>query len=330
MLHSANVGEGPAYGIIGMGMHLPEGVVSNDVVAAAAGVTPEWIVEKTGVEERRRAGENETAAGMASVALRKAIDDAKARNGVDADPAMLIAATSTPDRVVPAPAFDIHGLSELPQIPTLSIDGACAGVAQGMITALGFYRAGIADTSIVVGTNRSEVYFDPADRKTAALFGDGAGAFMLGPVPEGYGILGMRMLTDSVHREAVHVSDVVSPTNGRKFNMNGRQLVEMFVNELPKMIYEALGEAGLTLADVDRLMIHQGNVRMVEAFTALLGLDSSQVPTTGRVVANTACASLPITAVLSDRERPLKRGDIVVMATAGAGVNGAVIVLRWY
>ncbi|MFW0790841.1 3-oxoacyl-ACP synthase III family protein [Gordonia sp. CPCC 205333] len=313
-----------------MGMHLPESVVSNGDIADAAGVTPEWILEKTGVEQRRWAGETETAAGMAALALRAAIADGKQRHNIDADPGMLIAATSTPDRVVPAPAFDIHSLSGLPQIPTLSIDGACAGVAQGIITALGFYRAGIADTAMVVGTNRSEVYIDPSDRKTVALFGDGAGAYLLGPVPDGYGILSVRMLTDSAHREAIHVSDVLSSTHGRKFSMNGRQLVEMFVNELPKMIYEALGDAGLTIADVDRLMIHQGNVRMVEAFTALLGLEPSQVPTTGRVVANTASASLPITTVLSDRDRPLKRGDVVVLATAGAGVNGAVIVMRWY
>lgn len=312
-----------------MGMYAPESVVPSADIAARLGVEPEWIDRKIGVRERRAALPDETAASMAADAAAHALADAVERNQFVGDPGMLVTATSTPDRMVPAPVYDVHGLTGLPPMPCLSIDGACAGFAQGMITALGFYRAGLAESALIVGTNRSELMIDPGDRTTAALFGDGAGAFVMGPVPDGYGILSAQMLTDSRLRDAIHSPRLRTDAVGR-LTLNGRQLVETFSNELPTMIFSSLDEAGLTLADVDRMIIHQGNVRMVELFTAGMGLAPEQVPVTGDRFANTAAASLPMTAVLNDKDRPLQRGDVVVFATAGAGVNGAVIVLRWY
>ncbi|WP_132992053.1 3-oxoacyl-ACP synthase III family protein [Gordonia zhaorongruii] len=329
MSRTRNIVAGPAYGVIGMGMSLPVGAMSNEQIAERSGVDTEWILRKTGVTERRVASDDETTASMAAAAVHDTIAHAKTRSDVDGPPELLIAATSTPDRLVPAPAFDIHALAGLPHMPCLSIDGACAGIAQAMITAMGFYRMGMADSAVVVGSHRSELICDRTERKTAALFGDGAGAYFLGPVPDGYGILSAQMLTDSEYRDSVCTQPLRTGHLGR-LTMDGRRLVETFASELPKMIYSSLGEAGLTMADVDRVFLHQGNVRMVEAFTELLGLNRAQVPITGDLLGNTASASLPITTVLSDRERPIERGEVIVLATAGAGVNGAVVVLRWY
>ena len=317
---------GSGYGILGTGIHLPERVVASAELAAELDIDPGWIEERTGVEERRIAAPEDTAASMAAAAVEEALGHTAQTD----DPDMLIVATSTPDRLIPAPAYDVHGLAGLGHMPTLSIDGGCAGIAQAMLTALGYHRAGMADTAVVVGVHRSELLFVADNRKIAPLFGDGAGAFVLGPVPEGYGILSAQMLTDSTHREALRTPDLLDPNPGPRLEMNGPGLKEIFAAQLPVMVDECLAEAGLGRDDVDRVLVHQANIRMVEAFADLLELDRDRVPVSGDRVGNTASASLPISLAMSDDERPLERGDIVVMVTAGAGVNAVVMVQRWY
>lgn len=321
------------FGVLGMGSYLPDDRVTSERLGGEHGIDPEWIKEKTGVLERRFAGPDESAAFMGAESVKRAVQEARSRGGLDRDehPEMLIAATSTPDRIVPAPAYDVHALTGLGQIPVLNIDGGCAGFGQSLITALGFYRADMTRTAVVTGMHRSEAILDLNDRRVAPLFGDGAGAFVLGPVPAGYGILSTRMLTDSTEREAIRNAGKFGKTPADlTLQMNGHRLVEIFAQELPKMMAECLGEVGLTVADVDRFIVHQANVRMLEMFAALIGVDADRVPIAGDVTGNTASASLPITLQMSADQRPLERGDVVVLATAGAGLNGAVVVLRWY
>ncbi|GAB2661509.1 beta-ketoacyl-ACP synthase III [Prescottella soli] len=328
-------GEGSAgYGVLGMGMYIPQRVSTNAEIGAAAGVTEEWIVEKTGVLERRRAAIGENTADMAAEAGRLALKDARERAltpEAAEEPGMLIVATSTPDRQVPAPVSDVHARVGLGPMPALSLDGGCAGFAQAMVTAEAYHRMGQARTALVVGSHRIENFVVPADRKTTPLFGDGAGAYLMGPVPPGYGILTSHLVTDSTFVEALRTPYRTPDSAGvEPLHMDGYVLVDVFVREIPVLLRQSLDEVGLTIADIDHLFVHQANVQMVRTLGQVLGLEAEKVPTSGQWVANTASASLPISTVMAERERTLERGDIVVMVTAGAGVSGAVIVMRWY
>ena len=322
------------YGILGMGMYLPQRVSTNAEIAAAANVTEEWIVAKTGVLERRRAAVGENTADMAAEAGRRALKDARETASTPEaveEPGMLIVATSTPDRQVPAPVSDVHARIGLGPMPALSLDGGCAGFAQAMVTAEAYHRMGQARTALVVGAHRIENFVVPADRKTTPLFGDGAGAYMMGPVPSGYGILTSRLITDSTFVEALRTPYRTPDSAGvEPLHMDGYVLVDVFVREIPVLLRQSLDEVGLTISDIDHLFVHQANVQMVRTLGQALGLAPEKVPTSGEWVANTASASLPISTVMSARERKIERGDIVAMVTAGAGVSGAVIVMRWY
>lgn len=325
----------PGYGVLGIGMYLPDRIVTNAEISVESGAAEEWIESKTGIVARHRAGSCDSTANMGAEAGRQALKDARERGLsktiVDA-PDMLIFATSTPDRQVPAPAFDVHARIGLPAIPALSIDGACAGFAQGLLTGYAYARGGLAETALVAGAHRSAVIIDPTERRIAPLFGDGAGAYMMGPVPAGYGIIGWEMRTDSSLTEVLRTERTTTAGSERAetVHMQGHALTETFATELPKMLSSALAQADLTIDDIDTLFVHQGNVRMVEALTALLGLPPEKVPTSGREVGNTACASLPIATAIEARRGAPRRGDIVALVTAGAGVNGAVVVLRWF
>lgn len=333
-MQSERPGNRPGYGVLGMGMYAPRQIVTNAEVAAAAGVTEEWIVEKTGVRERRRAAVDETTADLGAEAGRRALKHARdlaLTPDAAADPGMLLVATSTPDRQVPAPVSDVHARIGLPPLPTLSIDGGCAGFAQAMVTAAAFHEMGVAKTALVVGAHRIRNFLVPSDHRTAPLFGDGAGAYLMGPVPPGHGILSFRMMADGTHVDALctpyRTPDFRGPD---RLSMDGRGLVEVFVRELPELLNQCLDEAGLTVDDIDHLFVHQANVVMVRGLGALLGLPAEKVPTSGEWFGNTASASLAIGTVTAERTRPVERGDVVVMLTAGAGVNGAVIVMRWF
>lgn len=322
------------YGVLGMGMYVPQRVATNAEVAAGAGVTEQWIVEKTGVLERRRTAPGENTADMAAEAGRQALKHARELSltaEAGDEPGMLIVATSTPDRQVPAPVSDVHARIGLAPMPTLSLDGGCAGFAQAMVTADAYRQIGQAGTALVIGAHRIDNYLVPSDHKTAPLFGDGAGAYLMGPVPPGYGMLASRLVTDSTFVDALRTPYRTPDSAGvEPLYMDGRQLAEVFVRELPELLRQSLDEAGLTVADIDHLFVHQANVQMVRLFGQVLGLAPEKVPTTGQFVANTAAASLPIGTVMSARERKIQRGDIVAMVTAGAGVSGAVIVMRWF
>lgn len=338
MLSGRSGGEGPGghggYGVLGMGMYVPQRVSTNAEIGVSAGVTEEWIVEKTGVLERRRAAVGENTADMAAEAGRLALKDARERaltpEAVE-DPGMLIVATSTPDRQVPAPVSDVHARMGLGPMPALSLDGGCAGFAQAMVTAQAYHRIGQAGTALVVGSHRIENFVVPSDRKTLPLFGDGAGAYLMGPVPPGYGILTSRLVTDSTFVDALRTPYRTPDSAGvEPLHMDGYVLVDVFLREIPELLRNSLDDVGLTTADIDHLFVHQANVQMVRTLGRVLGLAPEKVPTSGERVANTASASLPIGTVLAARERRIERGDIVVMVTAGAGVSGAVIVMRWY
>lgn len=316
------------YGVLGVGMCLPDTIVSNAEIAADCGADVDWIERRIGVVERRRLPSSDTVADMAATAGAQALDDASVRSGRSFQPGLLIVAVTGGDRVVPAPAFDVHAALHFGLTPALSVDGACAGFAQGMITGLSYSRAGFADTTLVIGANRAAFYADRHDKRIAPLFGDGAGAFLLGPVPTGHGILAWQMFTHSELTSSLYTDRTIQGSTAvEPLQMRGQEVANLFATRLPAFIEQTLADAGLHIADVDRLFVHQGNVRMVEGLASILGLSPEQVPISGRHVGNTASASLPIGVGMSADE--LTSGDIVVLVTAGAGLNGAVVVMRW-
>ncbi|WP_433576253.1 3-oxoacyl-ACP synthase III family protein [Nocardia brasiliensis] len=321
------------FGILGIGMHLPDEVLTNEHFTRTAGVDADWVLTKTGVEQRRRCENGIRTADLAATAGRAALANARIASSPEQDgtPDLLIIATSSPDRQVPAPAFDVHARLGLPISAALSLDGGCAGFGQGLVTAYSYFSAGITKSALVIGAHRSEFLVDDSDRRIGPLFGDGAGAFLLGPVPGGYGILTARMFTDTTHIETLRTPMRDELVGNREYlQMDGRGVAVLFAQQIPRILEESLAAASLTLDRIDHFILHQGNVRMVERFAAALGLRPELVAVSGRVVGNTAAASLPISVVLRQQERPFRRGDIVALITAGAGINGAVVLLRWY
>ncbi|ADG78840.1 Beta-ketoacyl-acyl-carrier-protein synthase I OS=Tsukamurella paurometabola (strain ATCC 8368 / DSM / CCUG 35730 / CIP 100753 / JCM 10117 / KCTC 9821 /NBRC 16120 / NCIMB 702349 / NCTC 13040) OX=521096 GN=Tpau_2231 PE=4 SV=1 [Tsukamurella paurometabola] len=328
-MRSASIGSG--FGILGMGGYLPSEVVDNEEIARGANTTVEWIEERTGVHSRRRARSGERVADMAAAACRAAMADTVGRTGGRAHPELLVTACSNPDRRLPAHAFDVHSRLELGHIPALNLDAACAGFAQGMVTAHAYYRAGMASEALIVGSHRVEGSVDMTDRRVAPLFGDGAGAFVMGPVPEGYGILGELLLTESTYVEALHAPyPGTVPLGEDLMDMDGHTLTQVFATFLPQMMNKVLGELSMTLQDVEHFILHQANVRMLASMGDALGVDPRRISTVGRRIGNTTSASLPLTSVKAEEEIGFQRGDLILFATGGAGVNGAVIVLRWY
>ncbi|MCX5265952.1 3-oxoacyl-ACP synthase III family protein [Streptomyces sp. NBC_00199] len=326
-----------AVGIIGTGSYLPEHVVTNDDLAASVDTSDEWVIAHTGIKERRRAAAGEVTSDLGQRAARNSLEQAGlSLDQVDA----LVVATSSPDKIQPSTAAHVHEKLGLQAIPAFDVGAVCSGFVYALVTAAGLMTAFPQHEHVaVVG---SEVYsriLDYEDRTTCVFFGDGAGAAVLGRVPEGYGILGCALTTDSSHLDVVGVpaggtqepADADTVRDRRHFfHMDGRRVWEFATQAVPRVVKEALTDAGLDVRDIDLLITHQANARLIEDIAGTCGLPMDRIPTTVERYGNTAAASVPITLHEAHERGRLKRGDIVVLAAVGGGMTAGAVVLRWY
>ncbi|MEW1838380.1 ketoacyl-ACP synthase III [Nonomuraea angiospora] len=326
-----------AIGILGMGSYLPDRVVTNAEISQWAGVTEEWVVERTGIKERRYRAPGTVTSDLAAHAARLALADGTA----DAERLQaLIVATCTPDMPQPATAAIVQSKLGIRSVPAFDVNAVCAGfvfslgIAEGLLAG----RPSSA-TALVIGADMFSTVMDRSDRRTVSLFGDGAGAVLLGRVPDGYGIQALRMVTDGEYCEDIMVeaggtrlpADAAARAEGRHlFRMNAPIAKDYVMTTMRKLVTEVLADRGLTLADVDRFVFHQANTRLLEALAADLGLDMARVPTTTWQYGNTAGASVPLTLHDSHRRRPLHRGERVLLAAAGGGFGAGAALLTWY
>jgi 3-oxoacyl-[acyl-carrier-protein] synthase III len=316
--------------LAGVGSYLPERIVSNDELSRTVDTSDEWIHERTGIRQRHFAAAHETATFMGAAAARAALADARAEpHEVDG----IILATSTPDQAFPATAVRVQAALGLSGGFAFDLAAACTGFLYGLSVADAMIRAGQARGILVIG---SEVYsriLNWRDRGTCVLFGDGAGAVFI-RAGEGYGSRDQGILSTHIHAQGslgdiLYVDGAVGqPGKPGHLVMNGREVFRHAVTKLTEAVDEALVANGLARSDVDWLVPHQANRRIIDAMGKKLGLPPDRVVITVDRHANTSAASVPLALCEAWRDGRVKRGDLVLLEALGGGLTWGSALLR--
>ncbi|WP_339149624.1 MULTISPECIES: beta-ketoacyl-ACP synthase III [unclassified Sutcliffiella] len=305
-------------GILGIGRYVPEKVLTNADLEKMVDTTDEWIKTRTGIEERRIATDEVDTSHMAFFAAEKAMKDA----GITAEELdMIIVATVTPDNPFPSVACMIQERLGAKKACAFDMSAACAGFMYGIITAKQFVEAGTYKHVLVVGVEKLSKITDWEDRNTAVLFGDGAGATIIGPVSEGRGILSFELGADGTGAKHLYQDETIV--------MNGREVFKFAVRQMGESAVNVLEKAGLTKEDVDFLIPHQANIRIMEAARERLGLPLEKMSMTVQKYGNTSAASIPISIVEELENGKIHDDDLVVMVGFGGGLTWGAIAIRW-
>jgi 3-oxoacyl-[acyl-carrier-protein] synthase III len=305
-------------GILGIGRYLPEKVLTNFDLEKMMDTSDEWIRTRTGIEERRIAPDDMDTSDMGYLAALRAIEHA----GISAkDIDLILVATVTPDRPFPSVACMLQERLGATKAAALDISAACAGFMYGMVTAKQFIENGAYKYILVVGVEKLSKILNWKDRNTAVLFGDGAGAVVMGPVSEGRGILAFELGADGTGGKHLYQDEYVI--------MNGREVFKFAVRQMGESCINVLEKAGLSKEDVDFLIPHQANIRIVEAARQRLELPEDKMSTTIRKYGNTSAASIPISIVEEYEAGKIKDDDLIIMVGFGGGLTWGAIALRW-
>jgi 3-oxoacyl-[acyl-carrier-protein] synthase-3 len=294
--------------------------------------TDEWIVQRTGIRQRYIAGEGETTASLGEAAARSALADA----GLEAnDIDLIILATSTPDNTFPASAVNIQNRLGIRHGAAFDIQAVCTGFVYAMATADLYIRGGMAKRALVIGAETFSRILDWNDRTTCVLFGDGAGAVVL-EAQEGQGTAGDRgvltshLRSDGAHKEKLYVDGGPSTTGtAGVIHMEGREVFKHAVGMITDVIYDAFKATGIEAEDIDWLVPHQANVRIIEGSAKKLGIPMEKVVVTVDRHGNTSAASIPLALAEAARDGRIKRGDLVMLEAMGGGFTWGSVLLRW-
>ena len=318
--------------LTGTGSALPARRVSNAELAAEVDTSDEWIVERTGIRFRHIAGPDETTATLAFDASKAAL----AAAGVPAtDIDLIVLATATPDQTFPSSATKVQALLGIPDCVAFDVAAVCSGFLYAIQVADSMLRAGVHRRALVIGAETFSRILDWEDRATCVLFGDGAGAVVLeaqegaAQGSEGRGILATKLHADGRHNDLLYVDGGPSTTGTvGKLRMKGREVFRHAVVNLAAVMEETLRLAGLTSADVDWVVPHQANARILDATARKLGLPAEKVVLTVDQHANTSAASVPLALDAAVRDGRVKAGQIVVLEAMGGGFTWGAAVLR--
>lgn len=328
--------EQPRAGITGIGTCVPRRVVTNQDLQQMVETSDEWIVSRTGIKERRLAMPEEAASDLALTACQRALDDA----GVDpGDIDLIITATNTPDMLFPATACLLQDRLGASGAGAFDLMAGCTGFIYGVIVGAQFISAGTAQTVLVVGTEVLSKMVDWEDRNTCVLFGDGAGAVLLSRVPGDRGILSTALGSDGSggchlylpaggSRQPTTRETVVQGLH--HLRMNGREVFKFAVRAMEEGAEEVLRQAGLTYGDVDFLVPHQANIRIIKHAAKKMKLPLERVAMNVDKYGNTSTASIPLALEESLQGNKIKDGDNVVMVGFGAGLTWAGLLMRWH
>ncbi|HXH52202.1 MAG TPA: beta-ketoacyl-ACP synthase III [Sphingomicrobium sp.] len=314
--------------IAGSGSALPKRRVDNAELAETVDTSDQWIVERTGIRSRYLAAEGETTASLAADAARRALDHAGADAGeVD----LIVLATATPDQTFPSSATKVQATLGINDCIAFDVHAVCTGFLYALSVADSMIRSGNARTALVIGSETFSRILDWEDRATCVLFGDGAGALLLRAEDGGErGILATKLHADGRHNDLLFVDGGPSTTGTvGKLRMKGREVFRHAVVNLSEVLNEVLGEAGLSAADVDWVVPHQANARILDATARKLGLAAEKVVVTVDEHANTSAASVPLAFDVAVRDGRIKRGDLVVLEAMGGGFTWGAAALRY-
>ena len=316
----------------GSGSALPERCVTNAEMTTMVDTTDEWIVERTGIRARHIAGEGETTGSLATLAARRALDAA----GIDASSIdCIILATATPDQTFPATATIVQNNLGCRGGIAFDVAAVCSGFLYALTTADALLRGGNARRALVIGAETFSRILDWDDRTTCVLFGDGAGAVVLEAVdvdpadPAAPGIIASRLHADGAYNELLYVDGGPSTTQTvGKLRMKGREVFRHAVVNLASVLEEVLAEAGLTSAQIDWVVPHQANLRILDATARKLSLPPEKVVVTVDHHANTRAASVPLAYDEAVRDGRIKPGDLVMFEAMGGGFTWGAALAR--
>ncbi|MGR3483751.1 MAG: beta-ketoacyl-ACP synthase III [Paracoccaceae bacterium] len=317
--------------VIGVGHYLPERVVPNAHFEATLDTSDTWIRERSGIERRHFAAEGQGTSDLARRAAQAALASA-GLTGADVD--AIVLATSTPDLTFPSAATMVQAAIGNTTGFAYDVQAVCAGFVFAMANADALIRAGQARRALVIGAETFSRIMDWTDRGTCVLFGDGAGAVILEGVegsgtPEDRGILATDLNSDGRHRDLLYVDGGISTGTSGVLRMQGREVFRHAVEKLAATAHAALARAGLGAAQVDWVVPHQANIRIIEATARKLGIGMDRVVTTVQDHGNTSAASIPLALSVGVERGQIRPGHLIVTEAIGGGLAWGSVVLRW-
>jgi len=313
--------------IAGVGSALPRRQVTNAELSQTVDTTDEWIVERTGIRNRYIASDGETTGSLATEAARRALEHAGLQpSEID----LIVLATATPDQTFPSTATKVQAALGINDCIAFDVHAVCTGFLYALTVADSMLRSGSAGKALVIGSETSSRILDWEDRATCVLFGDGAGALVLSGEEGDSGILSTKLHADGRHNDLLFVDGGPSTTGTvGKLRMKGREVFRHAVVNLAQVMGEVLDGAGLSPDDVDWVVPHQANARILEATAKKLGLPPEKVVVTVDRHANTSAASVPLAFDTAVKDGRIKRGDIVVLEAMGGGFTWGAAALRY-
>lgn len=322
-------------GILGTGHSYPAGILTNADLEKTVETSDEWITTRTGIKQRRKAAPGEYTSQFAVRAAQQAIE----RAGLEpSDIDLILCATVTPDQILPSTGCLIQAELGSHKAAAMDVVAACSGFLYGLTLANTMVQTGQSRNALVIGAEILTQYVDYSDRQTCVLFGDGAGAAVLGPVAGDRGILATRIKSDGRYEEQLY-----SPGGGTRrppsaetlaagdhfFKMKGNELFKVAVRSMADISREVLEEAGQTPDDVNLFIPHQANQRITDAVASKLNVDDARVYSNIAMHGNTSSASIPIALDECVESGKIKKGDLILMASFGGGVTWGGVLMRW-
>jgi len=324
----------PLVEIVSTGRYLPERVLTNRDLEEMVETSDEWIRERTGIRERRIAREDEGAADMAAEASRIALERAGVQPGeID----ILVLSTATPDRLLPSTACDVQAIIEADNAVAFDIAGACSGWLYGLSMAEGYLTAGRGEIALVVTTEKMSAIVDWEDRATCVLFGDGSAAAVVKKAQGNRGILSSHHQSDGklgnlLYRPAggaaIPMSEDVLRNRDHLVKMSGREVFKAAVRSMTEACDIALQRAGMTASDIDLLVPHQANIRIIDALAKYAGMPKEKVFVNVDRYGNMSSATVAVALDEALEEGRVEPGDVVLLVAFGAGFTWSAVVLR--
>lgn len=323
-------------GIIGIGSYVPEKIITNADLEKTMDTSDEWIFERTGIRERRIAAPKEATSDLATIAARKALEDANL-SATEID--LIIVATTTSDMFFPSTALLVQDNLKATNAVAFDISAACSGFIYALVIGSQFITSGLYGKILVIGAETLSRITDNTDRNTGMLFGDGAGAVILSTTFDGSGILGVDLGSDGSGGELLKVpaggsrspASIETVDNRQHFiNMNGNEVFKFAVKIMGETTIKALNNAKLLPSDLNYIVPHQANIRIIQSAAKRLGLPMEKVIVNVDKYGNTSSASVPLALDEAVKSGRIKSGDIVALVGFGGGLTWASSIIRWY
>ena len=317
--------------IIGCGSYLPERVVTNAELSAKLDTTDEWITTRTGIRQRHLAADGELTSDLALKAAERALENA---NIPASEVDMVVLATTTPDNTFPATATKVQDKLGMVNGAAFDIQAVCSGFIYGMAIADNFIKTSQCKTVVLIGAETFSRILDWEDRSTCVLFGDGAGALVLEAqegdgTPEDRGILATDLNSDGRHKDILYVDGGISTQTTGFLRMQGKEVFRHAVEKLAATAVKAMDSAGVSSEDVDWVVPHQANIRIIQGTARKMSLPTDKADGTVQDHGNTSAASIPLALSVGVERGQIKKGDLIVTEAIGGGLAWGAVVLRW-